>query len=71
MPYNIANTSSENIKKGTSNKIFHLKKLRKYMTFDASVLVYKQASLPIIDYSGVLLTSLSNGGLEKLKVLQN
>ena len=32
----------KNIKKHISGKIFHLKKLRKYKTFDASVIVYKQ-----------------------------
>ena len=61
----------KNIKKRVSNKIFHLRKLRKYMTFDASVLVYKQTILPIIDYAGFLLLSLSKGDLEELQVLQN
>ena len=40
----------KNVKKRISSKIFHLKKLRKYMTFEASVLVYKQTILAIIDY---------------------
>ena len=61
----------KNIKKRVSNKIFHLRKLRKYMTFDASVLVYKQTILPIIDYAGFLLLSLSKGDLDELQVLQN
>ena len=61
----------KNVKKRVSNKIFHFKKLRKYMTFDASVLVYKQTILPIIDYLGFLLLSLSNGDIEDLQILQN
>ena len=61
----------KNIKKRISNKIFHLKKLRKYMCFDASVLVYKQTILPIFDYAGFLLISLSNGDIDDLQILQN
>ena len=40
------------------------------MTFDTSVLVYKLTILPIIDYSGFLLISLSNGDIDELQVLQ-
>ena len=40
------------------------------MTFDTSVLVYKLTILPIIDYSGFLLISLSNGDVDELQVLQ-
>ena len=38
-----------------SNRLFMLRKIRKYLTFDASVLVYKQTILPIVDYAGFLL----------------
>ena len=46
----------KNVKKRVSNKIFQLRKIRRYMTFDAAVLVYKQTILPILDYSGFLLS---------------
>ena len=41
------------------------------MTFEAAILVYKQTILPILDYAGFLLLSLSNGELEELQIMQN
>ena len=48
---------SKDIKKRVSNKIFMLRKIRKYMTFDAAVTVYKQTILHIMVYAGFLLMS--------------
>ena len=48
-----------------------LRKIRKYLTFDAAVVVYKQTILPIIDYSGFLLLSCSTGDIDELQVIQN
>ena len=35
--------------------MFMLKKLRKFLTFDASISIYKQMILPIIDYAGFMI----------------
>ena len=48
---------TKDIKKRILNKIFKLRKLRKFLTFDAAISVYKQTILPIIDYAGFLLIS--------------
>ena len=39
---------SKDVKKRISNKIFTLRKIRKFITFDASVAIYKQTILPIM-----------------------
>ena len=44
----------KNIKKYISNKIFKLRKTRKYLNFDASVAVYKQTILFMLEYAGFL-----------------
>ena len=41
----------KNIKKRVNNKIFMLRKLRKYLTKEAAIFVYKQTILPILDYA--------------------
>ena len=48
-----------NIKKRLNNKIFALRKLRKYLSCEASILVYKQTILPIFYYAGFLLIALT------------
>ena len=60
-----------NVKKKVSNKIFMLKKLRKYITVEAAVLIYKQMILPLIDYAGFLLISCRSCDKSDLQVLQN
>ena len=40
---------TKDIKKKISNRIFSFRKLRRYLTFDAAVSVYKQTILPSID----------------------
>ena len=39
------------VRSRVSNKVYMLRKIRKYLTFEASVIVYKQTKLPIIDYA--------------------
>ena len=61
----------KNIKKRVNNKMFTLRKIRKYLTENASVLVYKQTIMPIFDYAGFLLISLNNGDKNELQIVQN
>ena len=61
----------KNIKKRISNKIFMLRKIRQFLTFQASVLVYKQTILPIIDYAGFLLIACKKEDKSDFQVLQN
>ena len=61
----------KNIKKRVNNKMFALRKIRKYLTEIASVLVYKQTIMPIFDYAGFLLISLNNGDKNELQIVQN
>ena len=41
------------------------------MNEHASILVYKQTILPIFDYSGFLLISITNGIKHDLQIMQN
>ena len=61
----------KNIKKRVNNKIFSLRKLRKYLDQNAAILVYKQTILPIFDYAGFMLISLNDGDKTELQVTQN
>ena len=61
----------KDIKKKISNRIFGLRKLRRYLTFDAAVLVYKQTILPIIDYAGFLLVTCNKEDRNDFQKLQN
>ena len=61
----------KDLKKRISNKIFMMRKLRKFLTFEAAVLVYKQTILPIIDYAGFMLIACRKEDKNDLQVLQN
>ena len=61
----------KNIKKRVNNNMFVLRKIRKYLTEEAAIMVYKQTILPIFDYGGFLLISLNNSGKYELQVVQN
>ena len=61
----------KSVKKRVSIRIFNLRKIRKYLTFDAAVAVYKQTILPIIDYAGFLLIAWNKDDIDELQVLQN
>ena len=61
----------KDIKKRVNNKMFTLRKLRKYLTEAAAILVYKQTILPILDYAGFLLISMGNGDKGDVEVIQS
>ena len=58
---------TKDIKKRITNKIFNLRKIRKFLTFEAALSVYKQTILPIIDYAGFLLISCKSEDFQKLQ----
>ena len=62
---------AKDIKKRISNKIFTLRKIRKYITFDSAVAIYKQTILPIIDYAGFLLVTCTKEVKRDFQILQN
>ena len=45
------------VKKTVSTHLFKLRKLRKYVSQECAVTIYKQTILPLLDYSGFLLNS--------------
>ena len=46
-----------NVKKSVLNKLFTLRKLRRYITEKCAITIYKQTILPIFDYMNFLLVS--------------
>ena len=54
-----------------SNKIFLLRKITKYIDYNTAISIYKQTILPIFDYSGFLLLSLTKGQQSDLQTMQN
>ena len=61
----------KNTTKIISNKIFLLLKIRKYIDYHTAISIYKQTILPIFDYSGFLLLSLTKGQQSDLQTMQN
>ena len=59
------------VKKSVLNKLFTLRKLRKYITEKCSISIYKQTNLPIFDYVGFLLIACNKSDRQDLQVLQN
>ena len=59
------------MQKKISNKIFTLRELRKNLTTDAPVSIYKQIILPVIDYACFLLICCRTGDKSDLQKLQN
>ena len=62
---------TKDVKKRLSNKIFTFRKIRRFLTFDAAVAVYKQTILPIIDYAGFILLSCNKEERNDFQKLQN
>ena len=62
---------TKDIKKRVTNKIFMLRKLRKYLTFESAVTVYKQTILPIIDYAIFLMIACTKEMKNDFQNLQN
>ena len=48
-----------------------LRKILKYLNFDATICIYKQTILPLIDYSGFLLLACKQKDLDDLQKIQN
>ena len=61
----------KDIVKKVNNKIYNLRKLRKYLNFGISVQIYKQTILPLFDYGGFLSLSMINESKNDLQVMQN
>ena len=59
------------VKKRISNKIFLLRKLRRYITTDSALLIYKQTILPIFDYAGFMLLAVAVDDRKDLQIMQN
>ena len=53
------------------DKMYMLKKLRKYLTYNAAIQIYKQTILPILDYSGLLLLACNKTKKYDFQVMQN
>ena len=50
-----------NVVRQTEQKLFTLRKLRRYVSKSAAICVYKQMILPILDYAGFMLISCNIG----------
>ena len=61
----------KNLKKKVNNKMFMLRKLLKFITFDASIAIHKQMILPLIDYAGFLLIGCKICDKGELQKIQN
>ena len=61
----------KHVKTRLSNKIFMLCKIRKFLTFDAAVLVCKPTISPILVYAGFMLIANRKEDKNDLQVLQN
>ena len=59
------------VKKTVSMHLFKLRKLRKYVSQECAVIIYKQTILPLLDYSGFLLNSCNVSDRNDLQILQN
>ena len=61
----------KNVEKIVIDKIYMIRKLRRYLTYHAALQVYKQLVLPIFDYSGFLLIACNKDKKHDLQVIQN
>ena len=59
------------VKKCIGGHLFKLRKLRKYITVECALLIYKQTILPLLDYAGFLLNSCNVSDRNDLQILQN
>ena len=61
----------ENCIRSTSYKTLLLSKVRKYITTDAAIRIYKTMILPLVDYGDILYDGTNSALLTKLQTLQN
>ena len=60
-----------NVKKNVIAHLFKLRKLRRIITTDCALSIYKQTILPLFDYGGFMLYSINQSDKNDLQVLQN
>ena len=65
------NRHIENCLNIASHKLFLLSKVRKYITFEASLRIYKTMILPIIEYGDILYDGSNHKLLSRIQTLQN
>ena len=53
------------------DKIYMMRKMRRYVTYKAALQIYKQLILPIFDYAGFLLIACNRGKKHDLQIMQN
>ena len=58
-------------KKKINNKIFLLRKIRRYITDESALLIYNQTILPFFDYSRFMCICLNIGDKRDLQIMQN
>ena len=59
------------VKKCINGHLFKLRKLRKNVTVECALMIYKQTILPLLDYAGFLLNSCNVSDRSDLQILQN
>ena len=62
---------AKNIIRRVSSKVYQLRRLKKFLSNKAALLVYKNMILPIMEYGDIYLISASAENMRKLQVLQN
>ena len=61
----------KNVEKRVMDKVFMLRKIRKYLTYKASLQICKQTISPIFDYLGFLLLACNRDKKHNYQVIQN
>ena len=61
----------KNMEKCLVDKVYMLRKIRKYLTYKASLQIYKQTILPMIDYPGHSLIACNKNRKSDLQIIQN
>ena len=51
----------KHVKKILHNRLFSIRKIRKYITDKAAISIYKHTIMPIVDYSGFMILSCCTG----------
>ena len=62
---------NKNVCKKVNYKLYMFGKIRKYITINAAILIYKQTILPYFDYGSFLMNSASQNSISKLDKYQN
>ena len=65
------NSLLTDVKKSVLNKLFTLRKIRRYITEKCAISIYKQAILPFFDYVGFMLISCNKSDRQDLQIIQN